>query len=419
MEILHSEVIPVRLGTTPDYNQHNPTTAVLRLIESAPLAAGRENYPFEDLQFLFPIRSLTLYGPSARDSAILDPTQQDNKLDFQKQNVAAFQANDTQIIRGRILLGDWEGAFLRLSYRAGPDSVLAAAAAPESLGAFIQLWLNVGSHATHQLIRVPYHTESARYAVELWSWSGSAADLRAVLDARGRAALDQAEIIPAPALLPSNPAAFTREALDGQSVYQVAPDDVLHPIRPLHLELAWASADGKVWDSLEGHNHQYEFNMIVRGWDHYLSVGSSPNPHGGSGSLEYRNLLSNYGPYAALGELGREIPPWSFDAFGHKAPMDRREDFMTVNYMDSHILKPSSAIGLHRHRDNQEAFMVMGDQSGLMVVGDWAELPTRERCIEVRTLKSGHFALLKGGNLHALINPSDEDLFLFMFGGYD
>ena len=84
METLHCEVIPVRPGTTPDYNQHNPTTAVLSLIESAPLAAGREHYPFEDLQYLFPIRNLTLYGPSAPDSAVLDPKQQDNKTRFSK-----------------------------------------------------------------------------------------------------------------------------------------------------------------------------------------------------------------------------------------------------------------------------------------------------------------------------------------------
>jgi hypothetical protein len=418
MEMLHSEVIPVRPGTTPDYDQHNPVSALLALIEGAPLAAGRENYPFEELQFLFPIRALQLYGPSAPDSDVLDPTRQDNKLDFQKQNVAAFQAGDTQITRGRVWAGSWQGAFLRLSYRAGPDSVLAAAS-PASLGPSIQLWVKVGANASEHLIRVPYNRESARYAVELWSWPGSQAELRAALDARGQDSLDRGEIVAAPALVPADPAAFTREALDGKPVYQVAPDDVLHPVRPLHIEVAWASADTRVYDSLDGRNHQYEFNMIVRGWDHYLGVGSSRNPHGGLGGLEYRNLLSNYGQYAALNEVGREIPPWSFDAFGHKAPEYRREDFMTVNYMDSHILKPNSAIGLHRHRDNQEAFMVIGDQGGLMVVGDWAQLPGRERCIEVRTLKSGHFALLRGGNLHGLINPSDEDLFLFMFGGYD
>jgi hypothetical protein len=418
MEILHSEVIPVRPGTTPDYDQHNPISAVLALVESTSLAAGRENYPFDELQFLFPIRDLQLYGPSAPDNVVLDPTQQDNKLDFQKQNVAGFQAGDTQIVRGRVWVGNWQGAFLRLSYRAGPDAALTAAS-QESLGPSIQLWLKVGGNATNRLIQVPYNMESARYAVELWSWPGTQTDLGAVLDPRGRAALDRGEIVAAPALLPADAAAFTREALDGKAAYDVAPDDVLHPIRPLHMEVAWASADGKVYDSMEGRNHQYEFNMIVRGWDHYLGVGTSQNPHGGLGALEYRNLLSNYGQYATLNEVGREVPPWSFDAFGQKAPEYRRENFMTVDYMDSHILRPNSAIGLHRHRDNQEAFMVIGDQGGLMVVGDWAQLPSRERCLEVRTLKSGHFALLKGGNLHGLINPSDEDLFLFMFGGYD
>jgi mannose-6-phosphate isomerase-like protein (cupin superfamily) len=118
-------------------------------------------------------------------------------------------------------------------------------------------------------------------------------------------------------------------------------------------------------------------------------------------------------------ELGRTIPPWSFDAFGKKAPGERREEFMAVDYMDLHIVRPNAAVGLHRHRDNQEVFMVIGDRGGLMVVGDWCEMPNRERCFEVRTLKPGHLAMLKGGDLHSLINPSDEDLFLFMFGGYD
>ena len=37
----------------------------------------------------------------------------------------------------------------------------------------------------------------------------------------------------------------------------------------------------------------------------------------------------------------------------------------------------------------------------------------------MRNLRAGHLALLKRGNLHALLNPSDEELSLFMFGGYD
>lgn len=91
---------------------------------------------------------------------------------------------------------------------------------------------------------------------------------------------------------------------------------------------------------------------------------------------------------------------------------------MAVDYLDLHIVKGSSGIGLHRHRDNQEVFLMMQGQ-GVMVVGDWAEFPGRERCFEVRTLRAGHFAMLKGGNLHGLMNPTDEDPHLFMFGGYD
>jgi hypothetical protein len=34
-------------------------------------------------------------------------------------------------------------------------------------------------------------------------------------------------------------------------------------------------------------------------------------------------------------------------------------------------------------------------------------------------MTSGHLAMLKGGNLHGLINPSDMEMTLFMFGGYD
>ena len=47
------------------------------------------------------------------------------------------------------------------------------------------------------------------------------------------------------------------------------------------------------------------------------------------------------------------------------------------------------------------------------------KMPQRERLFEVRTLRAGHFAMLKGGNLHGLMNATDEDIHLFMFGGYD
>lgn len=43
----------------------------------------------------------------------------------------------------------------------------------------------------------------------------------------------------------------------------------------------------------------------------------------------------------------------------------------------------------------------------------------RERCFEVRMMGAGSFSRLKPGNLHELVNVTDEDISLLMFGGYD
>ena len=265
---------------------------------------------------------------------------------------------------------------------------------------------------------VPYNDCSDRYEIELWGWTGAVNDLRAALGDKGRAALDSGELVANPGLVQGGSDDFAREKVDGLDITQVAPNHTLHPILPLRLALAWGDDSQTAWDSNNGANHHYEFSMILRGWQNFLAVGTSANPHGGLGFLEYRNLLSNYGRYQALHELGRTIEPWSFDAFGRKASGERREEFFSVDYMDLHIVKANCGIGLHRHRDNQEVFLLMEGRA-LMVVGDLCLMPNRERCLEVRTLKAGHFAMLKGGNLHALIDPTDVNLSLFMFGGYD
>jgi len=53
------------------------------------------------------------------------------------------------------------------------------------------------------------------------------------------------------------------------------------------------------------------------------------------------------------------------------------------------------------------------------VTGDWGQHPARARALEVRTMQPGDLAMIKGGQLHALVNPLDENVQLFMFGGYD
>ena len=119
-----------------------------------------------------------------------------------------------------------------------------------------------------------------------------------------------------------------------------------------------------------------------------------------------------------LGTRDRELSWWNIDADGAKPSAKSREAFLAIDYMDLHVLRPAAAIGLHRHRDNQEIFLLMQGKA-MMVMGDWEQDPTRERAIEVRPMRPGDLSLVKPGQFHALINLLDEDLLLFMFGGYD
>lgn len=416
MNIVHSDVVvAVPPGTTPDYKSGNPLLKLLSLVERVQLAASREHYFMDQAQYLFPIADLSMYGPSAPDTNVLDPAAQDNKTDFQKQNVRDFHTTDTFLVRGIARAGNWQGPFLRVSYRGGPDSLLSQQA-NHQLGAQIHLWVQVNGARVSSPIPVPYNSVSDRYEVELWGYPGG--DLATQLDQRGAGALQSGELVARSDLVQGQTSDFNREAVDGKFIFDVAPNNAMHPIRPLDLEVAWSDSTGQTWDSKNGANYHYQFNMRVRGWDNYLGVGISPNPHGGVGYLEYRNLLSNYGRYAGTQELARTLEPWNFDAFGHKGHNGDVESFMAVDYMDLHIVLPDCGIGLHRHRDNQEIFLMMQGQA-YMVVGDWCQLDNRERSLEVRTLRAGHFAMLKGGNLHGLMNPSTEPLSLFMFGGYD
>lgn len=416
MQIVHSDaVFRVPPGSSPDYNANNPLLRVLGLIERVQLAAEREFYLAEHLQYLIPYEWLELYGPSQPNQDVFDPAQQNDKTDFQKQNVRSFRTTDAHVVRGLASVANWTGPFVRLSYRGGPDSILSQRA-NHQLGKRIKAWVKIGDTATNSLITVPYNDASDRYEVELWGFPG--ANLAGQLDDKGLAALQRGEIQVRNDLVKGSVNDFRREILSDLYLVDVAPGNSMHPVLPLHIEVAWTDESERFWDSKDGANYQYEFNMILRGWDHYLSVGMSPNPHGGVNFLEYRNLLSNYGRYAGRPEMLRRVEPWMFDAFGQKSGQAREERFLAVDYMDLHIMKPNCGIGLHRHRDNQEIFFMI-EGRGYMVIGDWCKMPSRERCFEVRTLRPGHFAMLKGGNLHGLMNMLDEDASLFMFGGYD
>jgi mannose-6-phosphate isomerase-like protein (cupin superfamily) len=192
----------------------------------------------------------------------------------------------------------------------------------------------------------------------------------------------------------------------------------MHPVLPLPVEVAWCDVNRQFWDSRGGVNYRYEFNMALRGWDHFLAAGARAYPYGGLGVAHYRTLFSNDAPHGGMQELGRLVPTVAPEVDGASSSDGVWENSLSVDTVELVVLKSDSGIGLHRHRDNQEGFLLLGGQ-GLMVVGDWCQMPTRERCFEVRPLRPGHLVLLEPGQLHGLLNTGEGDLSLFAFGSYD
>ncbi|SHN38871.1 cupin domain-containing protein [Cryptosporangium aurantiacum] len=411
MQIVHSDAVyRVEPGTVPAYSSNNPIERLLTVAQSVRLAADREQYAPAALQYLLPHSWLALYGPSAPNSDVSDPAAQDFKTDFQKQNLADFRLADTQAVRGWALAQDWTGPFLHVSYRGGPDSTLSAATG-HRLGDRLVLRLAIENGGAADVPAI-YDPASDRYVAELWGYRGDGLVDR--LGPRGRESFERGVLQARPDLARGEAITFARENLLGQDVRTVATDHLLHPLRPLRFTVQWRTPDGAAADP----PLQLAFEMVVRGWDSYLEVGRSPNPHGGVGALEYRNLLSNYFRYAGSDELGRHLETHNLDAFGRRAAAGASEPFLAVDYLDLHVMDPGSGIGLHRHRDNSEAFLML-DGEGWMVIGDWADSGRRARSFEVRMLQSGHLALLKGGSFHGLTNPMARPASLFMFGGYD
>lgn len=417
MKFVESDVVqPVEKDTTPNYTAGNPIWKVAQAIENAKFAAELECYELPSVQYLFQFQHLELYGPAGGASnGQLHPINQLNKEDFQKQNIKTFTLGDCYITRGWAQAGTWRGPFLKFSYRGGLDSVLSKAS-QHQLGEEIKLWFRIGNHALNELLRLPYNTETDRYELELWGYDGN--NLFDVLDEKGKAALQRGSIIVRPDIVKGKADDFARDNISDLLIAERFTDHAMHPVLPLHLELAFCNKEENVWDSKNGGNYHFEFSMVFRGWKNFLSAGISANPHGGVGFLEYRNLMSNYFGHKRRPEIGRNLKPWNLDAYGNMTNQERYENFMAVEYMDLHILRPSCGIGIHRHRDNQEIFFMMEGQ-GLMIVGDWNQHDNRERCFEVRTLCSGDMTLCKTGQLHALLNLTDMDCKLFMFGGYD
>src|SRR5688500_7542114 len=195
----------------PNYNANNPILRVVRAFERDQLAAPRAAYSPDSLQYLFPFRDLALYSPAGNDAGAVDPRGQENKEDFQKQNIADFKLRDIYLVRGYASAGNWVGPFLHISYRGAGTELERLNGAP--LGPAIQMWIKVGANASSSLIRLPYNDATDRYEVELWGFSG---ELQGVLEGKSRSAFDAGRLVARPDLVRGNFSDFRGPAFDGE-----------------------------------------------------------------------------------------------------------------------------------------------------------------------------------------------------------
>ncbi|MEH0155559.1 hypothetical protein V6R21_15540 [Limibacter armeniacum] len=406
-------------GGAPNYNVKNPVWKLAGLVQKVDMAAEREFYLGDSLDYLFPFRHLVLYNEAGKEAGpVVEPRDQDNKNDFQKQNIKDFIIEHFYLVRGYATVEGKAYPFLKVSYDAGTGTPLSEATG-HNLGKYLHVWLKVRDNQVADLIKLPYNEANDRYEVELWGFTDG--DLYSKLDTKGQKAMEREGIIIRTDLIKGSAFDFTRERVESmKKTYVMSKEHTMHPILPLPVELAFTDVNERHWDSLDGRNYRVVFNMLFRGWNNYIQGGVSANPHGGVGHLEFRNLFSNYFTHTNhLGnELKKDVYSWNFDAHGNRSEEYFTEKFMAVEYMDLHILKSNCVIGIHRHRDNQEIFMMMKG-SAMMVTGDWIKFPDRMRAFEVKNMREGDLVLCKNGMLHSLVNLTDEDIQLFMFGGYD
>lgn len=113
----------------PDYNRDNPLAKLIGLNRGAATRGRTGVLCREQHAVPLPNRAPGALWPERTGCRHSDPTHQDNKSDFQKQNVKDFTTADTRLVRGLVQARDWSGPFLRLSCTAGPDSLLTRAGA--------------------------------------------------------------------------------------------------------------------------------------------------------------------------------------------------------------------------------------------------------------------------------------------------
>ena len=110
-------------------------------------------------------------------------------------------------------------------------------AANHQLGESIKLFIKIAGVPSTTLITVPYNPLSDRYEVEFWGYPGN--DLRNQLDGKSLKAFDRGELQVRTDLVHGSISDFSRDKLDGLTMVEISPTNTMHPVLPLHIELAW------------------------------------------------------------------------------------------------------------------------------------------------------------------------------------
>ena len=180
MQIVHSDSV-FQVDARHDSELQHAAIPLLRLHRAAwsasQLAAEREYYHTESMQYLLPFEFLEMYGPAGADyqTSSIRNARTTRRISRSRTSAISIPATRT-LVRGWVTAG-------RLD-RAVPPRLLSRRAwirgsrrrPATSWAATIKLWIQVGGNVTPALIARALQRGSDRYEIEFWGYPGR--DLR-------------------------------------------------------------------------------------------------------------------------------------------------------------------------------------------------------------------------------------------------
>ncbi len=372
-QLTRDAVRRVQPGTTPNYNRGTHCSGSCTLVERTQLAAEREHY----LQRSPAVSVSTSTRSSCTDrreptADILDPARQDNKTDFQKQNVASFTHGGYDA-RARVgHHGELDRAVSAplVSRRSRFAPCPRRPATPSATAS--RLWLQGRRDAGAATAR-PCRTTRVRSLRDRAVGLSAGDPARATGSARRgrdrpRGAAWRVRTWSAASL-----GDFERGRIEDQFMVDVAPDI------PCTRSCRCTSRSRGPNAQADGVGHPARRKLPVRVQHGAPRLGPLPQrrhqpeparrhrlPRISEPALELRPLRGHWRARA------RRCSPGTSTPSAARAPCRGGRSFMAVDYMDLHILKPELRHRPAPARDNQEAFLMM-EGRGYMVVGDWCQ----------------------------------------------